>query len=100
MSRGLWDLVLVSLVLCPQLTWARYEQHFHLQVRSEGSLIDHSVADVVIWQDKPCHADVPMFPLVSAYSHEVQSRVHIDPAIGVLEGVLQLFFISKMYFSR
>jgi len=65
------------------------EQHCHLWVLGHGSLVDHNVSDVVVGKVKGFQADISMFMLACAKLLQVPSCVHIDVAIGVVEGVLQ-----------
>jgi len=46
----------------------------------------------VVGEDNGYQADVATFELVPAESLQIRSRIHIDLAIGVSEGVLQLLF--------
>jgi len=46
------------------------------------------VADDVVGKDNGFQADVPMFQLVPESSVQVRVCVHIDPAIGVSEGIM------------
>jgi hypothetical protein len=55
-------------------------------------VVDHNAVDVVVGEDKGFQADVPTFQLILTYSLQVRSRVHIDSAVGVAEGVFQFLF--------
>jgi len=50
--------------ICVHTSWESSKQDFHLRVLSQGSLVDHNAADVVVGEDKTFQADVPMFLLV------------------------------------